>query len=147
MASPLYPGGMPVEHETRELETECAMEILGCEWEQWPIMDDYPSGWEDDLAGHLRSLDSEIIFAPAVELGGHQQHNVIGELARAIFGDHVQHYLTYTSKGRSTEGEEVVCADGWLDIKRQAMACYRSQAEHPATRHWFEQEDLREFVL
>lgn len=147
MASPHYPGGMPISAETRQLETECAMARLECTWEQWPITDDYPQGWEDELTQRLHQIDADHIFAPAVELGGHQQHNVIGELARAIFGaDRVQHYLTYTTEGRSANGTEVPFTLGWHDLKVQALRCYASQAIHPATRHWFEQEDLREYL-
>lgn len=147
MADPNYPGGMPISAETRELETAAAMEVLGCTWEQWQILDNYPRGWERQLRAKLSTLDPDLIFAPAPELGGHQQHNVIGEMASKLFGDRTQHYLTYTSAGRSTDGVQVPHPPGWVDTKRQALSCYRSQAEHPATKHWFEQEDLREFIV
>jgi LmbE family N-acetylglucosaminyl deacetylase len=147
MGSPHYPGGMSISAETRELETACATEALGVTWEQWEILDDYPAGWERELERKLLKLDSERIFAPAPELGGHEQHNVIGEMATEIFGaERVSHYLTYTANGRSTAGEQVPALLEWQDRKRQAMKCYASQAAHPATKVWFEQTDLREYV-
>ncbi|MDF2751684.1 MAG: GlcNAc-PI de-N-acetylase [Gaiellaceae bacterium] len=150
MADPNYPGGMPIAYEIRERETQCAMEVLGCTWEQWMIYDNYPLSWERALEEHMQNIRPvpEHVFAPAPELGGHEQHNTVGEMARRIFGaGNVTHYLTYTAKGRSTNDTPIECPVGWLDIKRTAMACYASQAAHPATRTWFEQDDLREFAL
>jgi LmbE family N-acetylglucosaminyl deacetylase len=133
-----YPGG-PVTAD-REAETECAMKTLGAEWTQWPVPDLEPS-WKDvaDLMRGLRDTgEVERVFAPAFEEGGHDQHNRVAVLARAVFGEgNVTHYLTYTSEGRSRWGTKVVPEPGWVDRKREALMCYQSQIEHPATQGWF----------
>jgi LmbE family N-acetylglucosaminyl deacetylase len=141
-----YPGG-PVTAD-REAETACAMRVLGLEWTQWPVPDDDPN-WKEvaDLMAILAATgDVERVFAPAPEKQGHEQHNVIGHYADAFFGpDRVTHYLTYTTAGRSTHGSRVEPPDGAVDLKREALMCYQSQIEHPATSVWF-QGDLTEYV-
>lgn len=147
MADPNYPGEMPIYAETRESETDCAMNVLGCEWTQWPIADDYPSGWEADLWDRMERLEADHFFAPAPELGGHQQHTAIGQMATEIFGeDRVTHYLTYTAEGRSTSQNVIEAPAAWLVLKLEAMACYQSQAAHPITRKWFHTDDVTEYL-
>lgn len=84
----------------------------------------------------------EEVFAPAIEEGGHVQHNLIGHLADKIFRN-VRHYLTYTNRGKSV-GIPVPFEPQWLINKFRALACYETQICHPAnTEHFL--RDQREY--
>ena len=132
--------GFRVTSSEREAETDAAMKILGCEWEQWPFLDSVldwtmMAEWFTPL-----SLRHGEIFAPAVEDGGHEQHNHIGEIADIVFGvDRVTHYMTYTNgRGRST-GVPVPYEREWVALKLRALACYESQIRLESTGHHFVQ--------
>ena len=153
MADPSYPGGVPVQAQTREFETEMAMNALSCTWTQWPITDMDPE--EEQLESFMWGLrdplgaDWDIVLAPAVEADGHSDHNLIGMLAERVFSDvEIVRYLTYTRYGRSSWGKLVEPEREWIGLKLAALACYRSQASHPATCSWFyERLDLREWII
>lgn len=148
MDDPHYPGGMAIDYRTRELETEFAMKNLGCTWDQWTHPDNKPD-W--DMVGYdleqVRDAHGAWarVFAPAREEGGHEQHNRIADLADDIFVD-VTHYLTYTADGKSTSEHEVPFEPQWVAKKLHALACYRSQSAHPATRKHFLDHGIREYV-
>lgn len=151
MDDPHYPGGMAVDYRTRELETEFAMKTLGCSWSQLSVSDadpDWDLVWQllvdyvDEERGAGRP---ERVFAPAREEGGHEQHDAIADIADEIFGD-VTHYLTYTADGKSTSEHEVEYEPEWVAKKLHAMACYKSQAAHPATRKHFLDHGIREYL-
>jgi LmbE family N-acetylglucosaminyl deacetylase len=136
----------------RETETDAAMEILGCEWEQLTFLDT-----DDEIAEPLArwlKLDVEwsgapdVVIAPAWEEEGHPQHNAVAWAAGKVFGDDVIRYLTYTRHGgRSKNGTEIEMEDPeWITLKQQALACYRSQLRVANCRAWFEQPDLREWI-
>ena len=151
MADPGYPGGMKVEFWEREQETDQAMAILGCSWEQWTFSDAEPDWLEIEV--QMRVLDEgpldpryERVFAPAFALDGNAQHNMIAQLADRVFGDRVTYYTTYTSNGRAISDREVEYEPEWIALKHRALACYSSQSAHPATRQHF-MADLREYVL
>lgn len=132
---------------TREHETDQAMGVVGCEWEQWPELDTAPD-W-DSIADGIAEMSGRFghCFAPAFEEGGHAHHNRVAEIAVQCFGrKNVTGYLTYTYRGRSTWGAELQPVGGWPDVKAEALACYASQAAHPMTSPWFQTDDLREFV-
>lgn len=122
----------------RERETDAAMQLLGCNWEQWNIRDINADA--QDLIQHLRRFDPGAVhrdvhvFAPAIEEGGHHDHNLVGEVARYVFGpERVTHYLTYTRHGGKSEiGAEVYYEPAWVTLKLRALACYRSQIETAA---------------
>ena len=131
----------------REAETAAAMEILGCEWVQWEIPDTRPNPVPELAAMLALAGEWDQVFAPAVEDGGQFQHDTIGVLADSIFGaDKVTHYLTYTTGGRSTDGEEVPYEPEWPALKLRALACYETQIKHPSTRAHFLDGGLREYV-
>lgn len=85
------------------------------------------------LLAHIRTLDVQEawkeVYAPAVEAGGHPHHNLVGSLADEVFGKaRVTHYLTYTDRGKSTDGIEVLPESGdWIARKLRALACHESQ--------------------
>jgi hypothetical protein len=80
-------------------------------------------------------------------LGGHEQHNLVAEVARTIFGDRVQPYLTYVRGQMRTRGTEVPFEPQWVSRKLRALACYESQiALTGNTQPWFMDDTLREYV-
>lgn len=141
--------GTGITAATREAETDRALSQLDVTtWEQWPYSDAAPDWAAVEAA--MRELDEqrhpERVFAPAVELGGHDQHNQVGDLAHAVFGDRVTAYLTYVrGHGRSRSGNEVPFEPDWPVRKLRALACYRSQIVEPSTRDWFLDGTLREW--
>lgn len=133
----------------REAETTDALLELGIEtWEQWAYLDSDPD-WDairEHLATRYAWPEVGIVFAPAIEEDGHEQHNRIGALALEVFGDRVVSYLTYTrSGGRSRNGTEIQPKPEWVERKHRALACYRSQIAEPSCAPWF-LGDLREYV-
>jgi LmbE family N-acetylglucosaminyl deacetylase len=124
--------GTGITQEKRWVENDCAMHHLGLSWEQWPLSDSAPD-W-DACRAMLEELDGdkhpEIVLAPAVEVGGHEHHNRLGDLAGDVFADRVSHYLTYTRDGgKSERGTRVAYEPEWVSRKLRALACYRTQIE------------------
>ncbi len=116
--------------------------------EQWPYPDDEAldvRAFENELHYVAELHSVERVFAPALELGGHTDHNVIAEIARDVFGDGVTYYLTYTANGRS-RGRQVEWEPEWIARKYAALACYGSQIRSPATQIWFTDDPIREYV-
>lgn len=135
----------------RQQETACAMGILGCEWVQWDHSDAAPD-WDlvrADLVGLDEHLRPQLVFAPAVEADGHDDHSVLGAMAADTFGSRLRPYLTYTRLGgKSRGGREVEFDPSWIGLKHRALACYRSQIETAAAMCWPHfAEDLREYVV
>lgn len=140
--------------QEREQETSEALTVLGVDghtaaWWQWPTWDSNDGSRHEMLiwlSAHIGKYDR--IFAPAIEDGGHPQHNLIGALADDVFGpENVTHYLTYTGGGRwnrSRSEREVEYEPEWITRKLRALACYRSQHRLWATAHHF-LADQREF--
>lgn len=135
-------------------ESDAAISVLGCQNLRWEF-DEKSVDWDvvHEKVGRLRDgrIDWDHVLAPAVEDGGHEQHNYVGEIADDIFGpENVTHYMTYRRGfNRSQSGTEVIPEPGWVALKMQAMACYTSQIENPLTRPWFTGECgdwSREFI-
>jgi LmbE family N-acetylglucosaminyl deacetylase len=124
--------GYGITAAVREAETDRAMRILGCSWEQWPYPDDVVD-WPA-IEARLRDLDVRYgrVYAPAPEAQeGHAHHDTLGYIADRVFGaENVTHYLTYNAQGRSTSGIPVPIEDAWVELKLMALACYRSQLGH-----------------
>lgn len=135
---------------TREQETGRALRVLGMEsWEQLEILDT-DQRRRAYLMASLKRLDvrhaPEIVWAPEYETGGHDDHNIVSDIATQVFGTRVRYYLTYVrGKGR-TIGTEVPHDPGWVPLKLRALAEYASQATHPSTCYWFVDDTLREYV-
>jgi hypothetical protein len=87
------------------------------------------------------------VYAPAVEEGGHDQHNLIGTLAADVFRERVQPYLTYRRGFMRTRSDnEVPYTAEMVALKLRALACYRSQiALRDNTEAWFMDDTLREY--
>ena len=137
-------------HWRREDETNAALEELGVEtWEQLDVLDDRPD-W-DALRYELHRLKDELaperVWAPAIEDGGHDQHNGVGALALEVFVDaDVIQFLTYVRGAGRTRGLEVPFEPRWASLKMRALACYESQMELGSTLYWFIDDTLREFA-
>lgn len=135
----------------REDETVMALAVLGsiCRRQQLPVRDDTPDPeMLTRLLAEIRHAnDYDVVFAPAVEDGGHDHHNLVGECALHVFGgDVVVPYLTYRrGSGKSRSGNEVPFEPGWPRLKLRAMAEYASQIELESTSFWFVDETLREW--
>lgn len=144
----------PAVRRERSLETASAVRILGCSYHEWPLLASDPN-W-DQAKTWLESWNStellpsvpERVFAPAVEEGGHEQHNIVGQLALDIFGPLVIPYLTYAPRGqRSRSEKQVIPTAQEIQLKLRALSCYQTQIANPATRPWFfDLLDLREWM-
>lgn len=131
----------------REAETGAAMTMYELDWEQWPILDRNPS--PAALLDRMEDLEArfapEVVYAPAVEDGGHDQHSLVGTIAAGVFGDRVVRYLTYRrGHGRSRSGREVVPSPSQIVMKHLALSVYRSQIGEPSCRPWF-LDEIREW--
>ena len=127
----------------REEETRAAMKLYECEWQQFAYYDT-----EDDLRRSLqRSLEYhcdttghnyEMVFAPAYEDLGHEQHNSVALAARDVFGEKVVNYLTYAKGGRSRSDFQIEPDDpSYIGLKLEALSYYKSQLRVPNCRPWF----------
>ena len=76
----------------------------------------------------VREVIAEEVYAPAVEEGGHEQHNMIGRIVADIWRAEATHYLTYTNgRDRSISDRPVPVEPGWISAKFRALAHYESQ--------------------
>lgn len=82
-----------------------------------------------DLKVRLALYDIEKVYVPAIEVDGHTQHNLVGEMAAHLWRDReVIQYLTYTRTGGKSRSALPVASTGEMVInKLKAMACYTSQ--------------------
>jgi len=134
--------------ETRERESEAAMRLLGCTWEQWAFPDTDPD-WgriADLLPDVVSGFDA--VYAPAFLDGGHEQHNALAAAVMDATGGDFGGYLTYRRHGgKATDGTPVEFDPAWIRVKLQALACYRSQIETAAANCWmWFLGDQREYV-
>lgn len=155
-----------IESHVRSIETGWALKLLGGTgtYMQSSVLD---TARDDEAVEYLRPIFEDaheifgrmagrdgphapydVIFAPAVEDGGHEQHSLVGDLASRVFGERVVHYLTYRrGYGRSSSSVEVPFRPEWPALKLAAMSMYRSQSALPSTAPWFMDHGLREFYV
>lgn len=143
-------GGPVAAGLARTAETGRAMEELGvADWYQWPYSDAEPD-WgsvEAAMRAFDRDREPEVVFAPAVEGGGHEQHNAIGELAAKVFEGRVVSYLTYRRGHlRTQSANPATFKPEWVQKKLRALACYGSQIALRQTEPWFLDDTLREYL-
>ena len=142
--------------KARSLETTAAITLLGCSHHEWPIPADEMEKHVDQMKIWMTAWNStslvastpDRVYAPAVNTEGHEQHNLIGLLAREVFGDKVIPYGTYAPRGqREVLPQEVIPTAYEIQRKLQAIACYRTQMENSSTRPWFfDLLDMREWL-
>ncbi len=123
--------------ETRAAETKASCAILGCELVRLGIRDDALN--EDILRYKFkRTHGFDTVYAPAIYPEGNPQHNMIGKIAKEVFGDKVVFYSTYTRTNLWENGtEEIVPTKDELELKEKAMSVYTSQINLPATQPHF----------
>lgn len=126
--------------ETRLAESREAVAILG----GGPV-----DQWDGtDLEAKMRDIDKRMrpskVWAPHAD-ASHPEHVAVARAAAAVFGDRLVRFHTYGSAGKARGGDPVAFEPGWLDIKRRALACYRTQLEHPRA-HAFFSDDLTEYA-
>lgn len=141
-------------------EAACAVALLGADLCWLPFTEHRPD-W-DGVAGCFDELAARYdrCYAPSFdfEANGHVegveprlgwgvfQHDMVGKLAKRVFGERTVAYCTYTRWGGRQVGVEVAFEPEWLSVKLRAMACYASQHVNEATRSWFIAPDLREWT-
>lgn len=135
--------------EERVAESAAAMEILGCEYEHLGFPVDIDE-WEP-VAERLAGEDPERVWAPFPEPDGHRHHNQLGWLAVDLWPGRVSFYATYTVDEtgyphKTVVGDPVEVEEGWPELKRAALDCYRSQIELPGTAMHFDRP-LDEYVV
>lgn len=132
-------------YEEREPETKAACDILGCEYQQFELPDKDPP-WEL-LYKKLAGIHPDRVWAPFPEPGGHKHHNAIATIAIALYAN-VEFYATYTRRGgKTTAGDIVVPTVEEEMIKRRAMACYQTQANHRNTQAAFNTWPIDEYLI
>lgn len=136
----------------RVAESAAAMRVLGAAGYEHLGMPLDVQDWDvirDQLAEH----QPERVWAPLYEDGGHRHHNLLAMTAIRLWPGKVDFYSTYRVDEdnwphRSDLGDcfHVETADGWEEIKREALDCYVSQIEQDGTRMHFER-DLDEWEV
>lgn len=132
--------GLRISQQQRLAENAAAMHELGLSFDQWPYRDDSPD-WPAVEAA-MRAIDErlqpEVVLAPMVELGGHVQHNTVGDLAEKVFGERAFGYATYVrGRGRTVTDRPMVGTGDQIARKLRGLACYRSQISEPTCQTWF----------
>jgi LmbE family N-acetylglucosaminyl deacetylase len=117
-------GHVGCDAETRRAEDFAACAILNAAVTFLGFRDDRPD-WRGVEAAFRTMEVPEMVWAPAIEDGGHEHHNRIGELAAKVF-PRVTFYATYTKAGKST-GTPVPYEPAWIGKKLRALSCYESQ--------------------
>lgn len=122
----------------RVLEDYKASKILGV-----PIMFlgiDEDELTEEILVEKLSVISKEtadVVYIPEYQENGNPQHNLVNKVCKRLFWD-TKDYKTYSGLEDRTLGIEIIPTEEELEIKKQAMACYRTQIENPMTAHYFE---------
>lgn len=125
--------------KVRHAETVAAMEILGAgPCEQWD---------GQDLEAKMRALDERlrptVVFAPDID-SSHPEHRAVAAAAAIVFTNRVRWYCTYNTMGKVRE-DPVPFETGWAGLKRKALACYKTQLDHPRAKDFFAW-DLAEYT-
>ena len=131
-------GEVGCDAETRARETAESCKILGCDVARLGIRDDALN--EEILRHKFRNTNGfDVVYAPAIIDNGNEQHNMIGKIAGEVFGNKVKYYTTYSKTDLWYKGtEEVVPTLEELELKKKALAVYKSQINLPSTRPHFD---------
>ena len=129
--------------EQRIAETKEAMKLLGVEVEFLHIPD--KSFTEDKLIEKLVNYEAETVYAPAVEKGGNWIHNAVGKVVSSMFWN-VKRYNTYVSGNDKTQGNILIIPTREeKELKRKALACYKSQLSIPTCANFFKHKEILEY--
>ena len=122
----------------RAMESYRAMKMLGASVMFLGIDEDRLT--EEILEEKLRFLDDDdylYLYAPEYEENGNPHHNIVANVAKKMTW-RTSTYKTYTGLETRTVGKEVIPTPEELELKKRAMACYKTQIENPNTAHYFE---------
>lgn len=139
--------GEPITAQQRRAESLAAMnelEVMPPLFLGYPDTDDSPASLSDSLRSLIDRHQPKKVWAPAVEDGGHLQHNLVGRLTRELFPSMI-HYMTYTRTAGKSRGIAVRPAPEMIRRKLRALACYESQITLANCREHF-LRDLAEYV-
>lgn len=127
----------------RECETRAAVKVLGAPFgEQW---DGGDLRMRMQLYDQYRPFPIPRVWAPSPDTS-HPDHLTVARAARDVFGDRVTYYHTYRDGEKVRAARPVTFDPGWLELKLRALACYRSQIQHPRA-HQFFAWDLLEYQV
>jgi LmbE family N-acetylglucosaminyl deacetylase len=122
--------------EIRRQETINAMAITGCPVVFLGIKDTELTMFS--LTERLRPFNPDVVYAPALQ-GGNHQHDIVGLVAKDLFGTKCKHYCTYTKTELYTTGTiEIRPTPDELALKEKMLACYTSQVDLVSTRPHFD---------
>jgi hypothetical protein len=133
-----YNRGEKITADQRWQEDVNAMKILGCPIIRLGLRDDIIDEW---FVRHELSkfVGFEKVYAPAVLEGGNEHHNLIGKVAKDIFGQACNGYITYTKTNLHLTGNiEVKPTPNEFELKEIALRCYISQINLPSTKPHFD---------
>lgn len=120
--------------EARRQESIDGMTVLGCAVHFLAIPDNKLTRTE--LRKKLREFHPTTVYAPAIQ-GGNAQHDLVGATALECFPNVIQ-YTTYSKASDYTTGEaEIIPTPEELELKNQALECYRTQMSYERTAHHF----------
>ncbi len=134
-------GEMGCDAETRWQESIKAMEMLGVPVVRMGIPDFMLGNKITDLAKSMATSFQgfDKVYAPALEEGGNEHHNLCNALARLAYGPKVQEYMTYTKENLHTEGDiEIIPTPEEVELKNKALDCYVSQRNLASTAPHFD---------
>lgn len=124
--------------DTRWEEEKKAMEILGAPVIRLGIKD-FELDYNTFGIFLQKSMDGfDTIYAPAIQ-EGNPHHDIIARACKAVFGDKVKQYSTYAKGEWNTKGiTEIVPNEEEFELKKKALAEYRSQLNLPSTAPHFQ---------
>lgn len=121
----------------RAMESYRAMKMLGASVMFLGIDEDELT--EEVLEEKLSILGDDYIYfySPEYEENGNPHHNIVANVVKKRYYAG-QTYKTYTGLESRTIGKEIIPTPGELELKKKAMACYKTQIENPNTAHYFQ---------
>lgn len=122
--------------EERVIEDYNALRTLGAPVAFLGIDEDKLT--EEILLEKLKMFPNDTTFyVPEYEKDGNPQHNIVHDTVRRMT-DNYKEYKTYSGWNDRSGDTEVIPTPEELEIKKRAMACYRTQIENPFTAHYFQ---------
>ena len=117
-------------------ESRAAMSLIGIDdVVQWQ----HTRGFKDVLYAMLEydaRYRPESVWAPDLRTS-HPHHRAVAQAASEAFESRLQTFHTYDEHGKVTDGVQVPHEPEWAALKLDALACYRTQIEHPRARVFF----------
>jgi LmbE family N-acetylglucosaminyl deacetylase len=127
-------GEVGCDAQTRWQESVEAMKILGATVIRIGLVDfqlDYHQ-FGTFLQNSIGEVDE--VYCPAIQ-EGNPHHDIVSRACQAVFGDKCKLYSTYAKGEWFTKGNiEIVPTEEEYELKKKAVACYKSQWNLPSTR-------------